>query len=249
MKKNKNISRRAFWWLVLIVFLSVVAMDSVVFFGVHLFSGPMSMLASSSTELPEAAAVTGLFFSVKKDLIHFGGACSFLFFLVIVLLLWLPIRKQLKASALRKPDHSPKASPTDASISAEKKEQDKRLFLYMLTVLQREGRLMDFFSEDLTPFEDAQIGAAVRSIHENCKKVVLKSLAPKPVIDEEEGATITVPSGFDPSAIKLVGNVSGNPPFSGILRHRGWQAKKTELPTLSSTQNASIISPAEVEIS
>ena len=224
-------------------------MDGIIFLGIHLFSEPMTKLASTSMGLPAATNVTGLFFSIKEDLILLGAAGSFLFFLIIVLLLWLPIRKKFNATADRKLDTPKKSSSTRTSKSAEKREQDKRLLLYLFTILQREGRLMDFFSEDLTPFEDAQIGAAVRSIHENCKKVVAKTLAPKPVIDEEEGASVTVPSGFDPSAIKLVGNVSGNPPFSGILRHRGWQAKKTELPTLSSTQNASIISPAEVEIS
>ena len=29
---------------------------------------------------------------------------------------------------------------------------------------------MDFLQEDLSLYEDGQIGAAVRSIHENCKK-------------------------------------------------------------------------------
>jgi hypothetical protein len=35
----------------------------------------------------------------------------------------------------------------------------------MLAILQREGRLMDFLQEDLSLYDDAQIGAAVRNIH------------------------------------------------------------------------------------
>ena len=35
----------------------------------------------------------------------------------------------------------------------------------MLALLQREGRLIDFFGEDLTPYPDAQVGAAVRELH------------------------------------------------------------------------------------
>lgn len=247
MKKNKHGARKAFWWIVFILFFSVIIFDGIVYFAMHIFTEPMTTLAKVNPELPEASAVTKLFFTIQKELLLFGGVGSFLFFLIMLFLLWLPIRKKFGTSVSSKPVAPTKAQ--DPETSSKKRDQDQRLLLYLFTVLQREGRLMDFFAEDLTPFEDSQIGAAVRSIHENCKKIVTKTLAPKPVIDEAEGASVSVPPGFDPSAIKLVGNVSGDPPFSGILRHRGWQANKAEVPTLSSTQNASIISPAEVEIS
>ena len=38
----------------------------------------------------------------------------------------------------------------------------------ILAALQREGRLIDFLEEDLSAYEDAQIGAAVRNIHQGC---------------------------------------------------------------------------------
>jgi len=115
-------------------------------------------------------------------------------------------------------------------------------------VLQRQGRLVDFLSEDLDVYEDEQIGAAVRGIHENCKKVISKSLTLEAVISGSEGEEVTVDEGFDPGAIKLTGNVTGQPPFKGILRHKGWRTKKLELPVLSDAQDAAIIAPAEVEI-
>lgn len=130
----------------------------------------------------------------------------------------------------------------------EKKNNDRRLFLHLLSVFQREGRLMDFFFEDLNHYEDSQIGAAVRSIHENCKKVVNRAISPESVIDEKEGDEITIQQDFNPSAIKLTGNVTGEPPFKGIVRHRGWMAKRLEMPTLSSSQEPGIIAPAEIEI-
>ncbi|MBW1835254.1 MAG: DUF2760 domain-containing protein [Deltaproteobacteria bacterium] len=74
----------------------------------------------------------------------------------------------------------------------EKKNNDRRLFLHLLSVFQREGRLMDFFSEDLNHYEDSQIGAAVRNIHESCKKVVDKAISPESVISEKEGDQITI---------------------------------------------------------
>ena len=130
----------------------------------------------------------------------------------------------------------------------EKKNNDRRLFLHLLSVFQREGRLMDFFSEDLNHYEDSQIGAAVRSIHESCKKVIDRAISPESVIDEKEGDQITIQHDFDPTTIKLTGNVTGEPPFKGIVRHRGWKAKRLEMPTLSGSQEPGIIAPAEVEI-
>lgn len=127
-------------------------------------------------------------------------------------------------------------------------EINQRLYLHILSVLQREGRLIDFFAEDLSQYNDTQIGAAARNIHENCKKILYKFIKPKAILDKTEGDQISIPSNFDVSAIKLTGNVHGEPPFHGILRHKGWQAIQLELPTLTPGQNPHIIAPAEVEI-
>jgi hypothetical protein len=148
----------------------------------------------------------------------------------------------LKKAAAKVPKEAPAAPAADP-------QRDTRVFLHLLSVLQREGRLLDFFSEKLEGYDDAQIGAAVRGIHESCQKALKKYLRLKTVLTSEEGAEVTVEPGFDPSAIKLVGNVTGEPPFRGILRHQGWRAEKVELPVLSGGQTPSIISPAEVEIS
>jgi hypothetical protein len=130
----------------------------------------------------------------------------------------------------------------------EKAQEDRLMFFHLLTVLQREGRLMDFFSENLDTYQDDQIGAAVRSIHENCRKAIEKRIAPKAVIEKSEGDPVTIEPGFDPNTVTLTGNVTGKPPFQGVLRHRGWRAGKIELPTLAARQNPEIIAPAEVEI-
>jgi hypothetical protein len=133
--------------------------------------------------------------------------------------------------------------------TAEDTLAERRMFLHLFALMQREGRLMDFLAEDLDRYDDAQIGSAVRSIHAGCRQLVKDYLKPKPVMDQEEGAEVSVPVDFDPGAIKLTGNVVGEPPFRGILRHKGWQVGKLKLPTLAGRQNAEIIAPAEVEIS
>ena len=129
-------------------------------------------------------------------------------------------------------------------------EQDRkrRLFFHSLSVLQRDGRLLDFFDEDLSLYDDEQIGAAVRSVQEDCKKTIKKYIDLKPVIENEEGEIVRIEPGFDIDSIKLVGNVSGKPPFEGVLKHRGWKAGKKEIPKLSDIRDAAIITPAEVEM-
>lgn len=128
-------------------------------------------------------------------------------------------------------------------------QDDQRRALHLLCLLQREGRLVDFLEEDLEPYDDSQIGAAVRSIQESCKKSLNDYLALTAVIDQEEGEPVTIQAGFDANAIKLTGNVIGEPPFTGILQHRGWKITNFSLPALSGIQNPSIVAPAEVEIS
>jgi hypothetical protein len=173
-------------------------------------------------------------------------------FLVFGLLLWGGLR-QIAVKTLEKSGKPLSPKPVrertkDAGDRDAEQYTQQRLFLHLLSVLQREGRLVDFFSEDLNRYEDAQIGGAVRAIHENCNKAINKSLALEAVIDRNEGEEIRVEPGFDPDAIKLTGNVTGKPPFTGVLRHKGWRTRKLELPVLSGGQDAHIIAPAEVEI-
>ena len=88
----------------------------------------------------------------------------------------------------------------------------------------------------------------MRDIHKGCRKVVNEHFTVEPVIEAEENEAVTVDSGFDPARIRLVGNVSGEPPFKGTLRHHGWRAMKVNLPVLSDGIDVSVVAPAEVEL-
>ena len=118
--------------------------------------------------------------------------------------------------------------------------------LHLLSLLQREGRLIDFCEEDLAGFSDAQIGAAARAVHDGCRKALRGALSLAPVRPESEGAQVTLPPGFDPRAIRLTGNVVGDPPFSGVLRHHGWKASAVRLPEASG--DPTLLAAAEVEL-
>jgi hypothetical protein len=119
----------------------------------------------------------------------------------------------------------------------------------ILALLQRDGRLIDFLTEDLSPYQDAQVGAAVREMHESCRGVLERYIKLEPVIASDEGKPVTVPAGFDPAAIKLIGNVTGVPPLRGVLQHRGWRATEVKLPPLPEGEGRVVVAPAEVEIS
>lgn len=119
--------------------------------------------------------------------------------------------------------------------------------LQLLGILQRDSRLIDFLMEDISGYEDDQVGAAVRELHDQCRDAVGRYVTLTPVIDGVEGAFTQAPSK-DPNVVKFVGNVPATPPAGGILRHKGWRAAKVDLPALAGKQDASIIAPAEIEV-
>ena len=120
--------------------------------------------------------------------------------------------------------------------------------LRLLALLQREGRLLDFLMEDVQAASDAQVGAPVGQIHRTCRKALQEHLVLEPVLKESEGARVTVPVGFDPSAVRLTGNVTGQPPFTGALRHHGWRVKEMKLAPPPAGQDEFVVQPAEVEL-
>jgi hypothetical protein len=121
--------------------------------------------------------------------------------------------------------------------------------LRVLAVLQRDGRLVDFLEEEIDGYSDVQIGAAVRDIHRGCRKSLRDYLTIEPVINAAEEERVSIPTDFDPAAIRLVGNVNGSPPFQGILKHHGWRVRSVHLPLLPvARDDCSVLSPAEVEV-
>jgi hypothetical protein len=119
--------------------------------------------------------------------------------------------------------------------------------LQILSIMQRDSRLLDFLMEDLTSYSDDQIGAAVRELHDQCRDSVSRYITLQPVIDGVEGTFAQAPSK-DPGIVKFVGNVPATPPGGGTLRHKGWRAAKVDLPALPPKQDATILAPAEIEI-
>ena len=121
--------------------------------------------------------------------------------------------------------------------------------LALLSVLQREARLIDFLKEDIAPYADAQVGAAVRDVHRDAAAALDRLFALKPVLDQPEGSDVTIPGSVDSARLRLVGNLGNTPPSRGRLQHAGWQATKVELPQFTgSADTAKIVAPAEIEV-
>ena len=123
----------------------------------------------------------------------------------------------------------PEAGPADGAVQ-------------VLSILQRDARLVDFLMEDISAYSDEQVGAAVRDVQENARKSMQRYLQLVPVIDGVEGTYAKA----DSDGVKLIGNVpaSGKAP-GGTLRHKGWRAEKVELPSLPPGK---VIAPAEIEV-
>ena len=117
-------------------------------------------------------------------------------------------------------------------------------------LLQEKGRLVDFLMEDLTPYDDAQVGAAARVVHQGCRQVLQESFNITPIAEAEEGSQVTVPAGYAADEYRIVGKLSGDPPFTGKLVHKGWKTESIKLPRLVNAGNERLpaIAPAEVEI-
>ena len=159
-------------------------------------------------------------------------------------------RKATAWQALQKTEE-PEALPEPVEEVVGKESTSEFLHgdaVYSLVMLQRAGRLVDFLQEDISSFSDQQVGAAVRQIHQGCRTVLQDNFAVTSVLEGVEGSTVEIPADFDPARIRLTGNVQGQPPFKGVLRHGGWKADKVELPQRNEAVDASVITPAEVEI-
>jgi hypothetical protein len=115
----------------------------------------------------------------------------------------------------------------------------------ILSLLQRDARLLDFLMEDISAYSDEQVGAAVRDVQAQSRTSLERYLQFQPVIDGVEG-TYTKTEGVTSGAVKLIGNVPASGTASGgLLRHKGWQAAKVDLPAAAP---GNILAPAEIEV-
>lgn len=145
------------------------------------------------------------------------------------------VRPESIKPAAPPPPPPPQFKPADGAIQ-------------ILGILQRDGRLVDFLMEDISGASDDQIGAAVRSLQEQCRAALQRYVRLAPVIDGVEGSYTKLDTN-DPTVVRLLGNVPATGKATGgILRHKGWRADAVELPALKPSQAGTVVAPAEIEI-
>jgi len=153
--------------------------------------------------------------------------------------------KALVSEAPAKPAPALAQKPVETALPPERVQASG---LALLGLFQREGRFVDFLQEDVAPFSDAEIGAAARVVHGGCRKVLGQYLTLTPALPGSDGSPVTLQAGYDSQRVRLVGNVTGQPPHQGVLRHHGWVATEVRLPVVSEAIDPAVIAPAEVEL-
>lgn len=156
-------------------------------------------------------------------------------------------------------------TPNDANVSAKNRNESKASAdtvpttvgasvptgthrseaLTVLSVLQREARLLDLVSESLDGYTDEQIGGAARNVLRDTHKSLQQMFGLQPLSDVAEGDSIPVPKNASPVRWRVAGNTASD---RGTLAHAGWVATRVELPKWTGTRDdAWVIAPVEVE--
>jgi hypothetical protein len=119
--------------------------------------------------------------------------------------------------------------------------------LTLLSMLQREARLVDLIQEPLDQYSDSQVGAAARPCLIQCRTTLERAFDLTPIIDEQEGAIVTVPDSASPLSYQWIGS-GQNGSAGGRLVHPGWQAKRCEVAKWTGKpEDSLVISPAQLE--
>jgi hypothetical protein len=146
-----------------------------------------------------------------------------------------------------RPVQAEAARPAPLPVAANQAEAEVVTFL---ALLQEKGRLVDFLMDDIAAYDNAQVGAAARVVHQGCRAALQEHLKIRPIRDEAEGAKVTVAAGYPADEYRLVGKIGGEPPFTGTLVHRGWKTESVKLPRIVRTGGDRLptLAPAEVEL-
>ena len=159
----------------------------------------------------------------------------------------------LMASLLIRGEKAERESRTErarpAPVPAEGNRAEAEIVSF-LAIFQERGRLIDFLMDDITTYDDAQVGAAARVVHQGCKAALQEHFRIGPIREESEGSSVTISAGYAADEYRLIGKINGPGPFSGTLLHHGWKINSLNLPRLvrADPERLPTIAPAEVEL-
>ena len=196
------------------------------------------VLASVATFTPELAG--------RSTLLNSIGLVAAL--LVLFLILVFPSKNGNELEEIKEKPVS--LAPAAILSSPEVQASNRAAVAQFLSLLQTHGRFVDFLMEDISKYDDAQVGAAGRIIHQGCGALLRDRFDIQPIQVGSQNQTVTLNPGFRAEQFRLVGKVAGSPPFQGRLIHSGWKATKVDIPPVSQKDLASlpVIFPAELQV-
>jgi hypothetical protein len=178
----------------------------------------------------------------------YRGPIAAIAFALALLVLALSFLVGTKSSAT--PAAAPAVGPVPVQPPTPAVNQANAEVVAFFALLQEKGRLVDFLMEDLTSYNDAQVSAAARVVHQGCRQVLQEHFTVTAISGAEEGSQVIVPAGYAADEYRIVGKLSGDPPFTGKLIHKGWKTESVKLPRMVKTGENRFppIAPAEVEL-
>lgn len=180
------------------------------------------------------------------DILHLALAALSLILLLVVVLR----SSKTEAPAVEVKTEEPKVEipKTAPKPQAQLKEFDGEGALQLLSLLQQDGRIIDFIREDVAQYSDEEIGAAARVVHKGLRKTFDEHFTVEGIRSEEEGDTVVIEAGFKPQEIQLLGQVAGEGPYKGALVHQGWKVTDIKLPKVVEGRDSRILAAAQVEV-
>jgi uncharacterized protein DUF2760 len=156
----------------------------------------------------------------------------------------------LSLAAPRHASAAPAPPPVAAQPPRPTANQAEAEVVAFIGLLQEKGRLVDFLMDDVTLYDDSQVGAAARVVHYGCREVLREHFHVTPISNAEEGSQVMVPDQYEADEYRLTGKLSGEAPFRGVLLHKGWKTESVKLPRILKTSEKRLpsIAPALVEI-
>ena len=129
-----------------------------------------------------------------------------------------------------------------------KKDEKNIDGVFLLSLFQKQGRLVDFLQQDIASFSNAEVGEAARVVHDGCARILGDYFTMEAIRTEEEGALVSVDADYNLSEITLTGNLRGSAPYRGELLHHGWKISDQHPPEQLDPKARFIVQPAEIEV-
>ena len=188
---------------------------------------------------------------------HRGTALGISVLLALYILIHAGLHSRRGREPVERPKgaKAPEAAAAPSAAGAGAATRDARVdaeIAHFLGILQEKGRFMDFVMDDITSYNNEQVGAAARVVHQGCSKVMSEYFSIVPLHEGAEGDSVVLQEGYNPAEYRPVGKLADGARIQGKITHRGWKATEIKLPrraeTAAGSEDRFVITPAEIDV-